>query len=170
MCSVLPCTGPEESWHEIYRPLKQFLPLFPSSLSVYRPQRTCLLFLKPNMCNFDSCVSAEFRCFGWRSGESSSRVLTKLVHKIQQSLSSYLCTVAIFLYKIVRTRDTKKKHAWNYVPYRSSSTCGIVLGKCKGIVGQASDFELRGQLSAFSWEVVSEIDWSLVQEIWWGKI
>ena len=42
MCSVLPCTGPDESWHEIYRPLKQFLPLFPSSLSVYCPQRTCL--------------------------------------------------------------------------------------------------------------------------------
>ena len=42
VCSVLPCTGPDESWHEIYRPLKQFLPLFPSSLSVYRPQRTCL--------------------------------------------------------------------------------------------------------------------------------
>ena len=41
MCSVLPCTGPDESWHEIYRPLKQFLPLFPSSLSVYRPQITC---------------------------------------------------------------------------------------------------------------------------------
>ena len=40
MCSVLQCTGPDESWHEIYRPLKQFLPLFPSSLSVYRPQRT----------------------------------------------------------------------------------------------------------------------------------
>ena len=29
MCSVLPCTGPDESWHEIYRPQKQFLPLFP---------------------------------------------------------------------------------------------------------------------------------------------
>ena len=40
VCSVLPCTGPDESWHEIYRPLKQFLPLFPSCLSVYHPQRT----------------------------------------------------------------------------------------------------------------------------------
>ena len=44
VCSVLPCTGPDESWYEIFRPLKQFLPLFPSSLSVYRPQRTCLNF------------------------------------------------------------------------------------------------------------------------------
>ena len=42
VCSVLPCTGPDESWHETYRPLKQFLPLFPSCLSVYRPQRACL--------------------------------------------------------------------------------------------------------------------------------
>ena len=38
----------------------------------------------------------------------------------------------------------------------------------QGIVGQASDFELRGQRSAFC-ERLSQ-RWTLVQEIWWRKI
>ena len=38
----------------------------------------------------------------------------------------------------------------------------------QGIVGQASDFELRGQRSAFCER--SSQRWTLVQEIWWRKI
>ena len=45
VCSVLPCTGPDESWHEIYRPLKQFLPLFPWSLSKFFSSRRFVLLI-----------------------------------------------------------------------------------------------------------------------------
>ena len=77
VCSVLPCAGPDESWHEIYCPFKQFLPLFPSCLQNQRSMVLCTFRLLKFQVLFQ--VRLEFwKCLwivNWLAGHSKEWLL-----------------------------------------------------------------------------------------------